>query len=89
LVLNYRIDLYFPKYRIAVECDEEHHFTINNNYNDRMREAYIIQELDCKFIRYNPYDKDFNIFYVINQIYKRVNSYQANELRSKREIGHL
>jgi very-short-patch-repair endonuclease len=72
VVLSYRIDLYFPKYRIAVECDECQHFTIHNNNSDRIREADIITQLDCKFIRYNPYDNDFNIFYVINQIYKQI-----------------
>ena len=72
VILSYRIDLYFPKYRIAVECDERQHFTINNIHSDQIREAHIIKQLDCKFIRYNPYDNDFNIFYVINQIYKQI-----------------
>jgi very-short-patch-repair endonuclease len=75
-VLSYRIDLYFPKYRIAIECDESHHLQKNNSENDKIRESRIIEELDCKFIRYTPYDKDFNIFCVINQIYNQIKSHK-------------
>lgn len=67
-VNNYRIDLYFPKYNLAIECDEEHH----KKYllSDKIREDNIKDVIkDCKFIRYSPYDKDFNIFKVINEIY--------------------
>ena len=75
-ILSYRIDLYFPKYRIAVECDELHHSKKDNSSNDEIREKRIIQELDCKFIRYRPYDTDFNIFCVINQIYNVIKSHK-------------
>ena len=67
-VNNYRIDLYFPKYNLAIECDEDHH----KKYllSDKIREDNIKETInDCKFIRYKPYDKDFNIFKVINEIY--------------------
>jgi very-short-patch-repair endonuclease len=74
-ILNYRVDLYFPKYKIIIECDETHHHSRNNIIQDINRENNIKEILcDCKFIRYDPYDKDFCIFNVINQIYKTINN---------------
>ncbi len=67
-VKDYRIDLYFPDYNLCIECDENGH----NNYNgdaDRQRTQIISDTLKCKWIRYNPDAKDFNIFMVINQIF--------------------
>jgi very-short-patch-repair endonuclease len=67
-ILNYRIDLYFPKYKLAIECDEYHY----NIENDKIRETEIINKLNCVFIRYKPYDKKFNIFNLLNQIYNHI-----------------
>ena len=69
-VNSYRIDLYFPEYKLAVECDELHHQTNKNNIKDKQREEEIKKLINCTFIRYNPFDKNFNIFVLINQIYK-------------------
>ena len=67
----YFLDLYFPKYKIIIECDENHHKEMINKEKDKIRE-HEIKELieECIFIRYDPYSKDFSIFKVINQIYK-------------------
>lgn len=65
----YRIDLYFPEHKIAVECDE-------NNHRDRDiasevdRQKYIEKQLNCRFIRYNPDIIHFSIFEVINTLIK-------------------
>ena len=67
-ILNYRIDLYFPKYKLAIECDESHHYI----ENDKKRENEIVNKLNCVFIRYKPYDKNFNIFKLLNQIYNNI-----------------
>ena len=64
-VNEYKIDLYFEEKKIAIECDEEHH----NIVDDKNREEIIKKELNCKFIRYKPYDKNFNIFKLLNEIY--------------------
>ena len=63
---NYRIDLYFPDYKLAIECDEDGH----NIVLDELREQYIKDKIGCKFIRFKPYTKDFNIFQLINQIHQ-------------------
>lgn len=67
----YKIDLYFPKYRIAVECDENGH----NHYSrckEIERQHFIEDELGCIFIRYNPDADDFNVGTVINRIMRAI-----------------
>ena len=59
---NYKIDLYFEEYKIAVECDELHHNNTTNIQNDIKRQEIIEENLGCKFIRFKPYEKDFDIF---------------------------
>ncbi len=65
---NYRIDLYFVDRKLAIECDENH----RSIEKDNIREDYIKNKLECHFIRFKPYEKDFNIYKVINQIYKYI-----------------
>ena len=72
-VNQYYIDLYFEEKKIAIECDEDHHDNKNNIICDKIREENIKKELDCKFIRYKPYDKNFNIFKLLNEIYLLIN----------------
>ena len=66
---DYRIDLYFPQYKIAVECDESHHKTITNKLKDMERQNAIKDVLNCKFVRYDPFCEKFNIFNLINEIF--------------------
>jgi very-short-patch-repair endonuclease len=67
----YFIDLYFPKYKLAIECDETGHYRDLMKNNDIIRENNIKLEIkDIYFIRYKPEEKDFNIFNVINKIYQ-------------------
>ena len=57
-VLNkYRIDLYFPEHRLAIEIDESNHA---NKRNDDERENEIKEHLKCKFIRINPDSREFD-----------------------------
>jgi len=69
-IAPYIVDLYFPKYKLIIECDETHHkYEIKN---DKERENYIKEIIDVTFIRYDPYSKDFNIFKVINRIFTSI-----------------
>lgn len=68
---KYRIDLYFPKYKIAVECDEFDHRDRDISYEIK-RQKSIENLLGCQFIRFNPDAEDFCIFKVINQIHCRI-----------------
>ena len=64
---SYRIDLYFPVIKIAVECDERDHRD-RDPIAEKEREEYIKHQLNCRFIRFNPDCKNFDIFDVINKI---------------------
>ena len=70
---DYLIDLYFPEYKLCLECDEYQHNLKNNIEKDIIREKFIKDKLEnCIFIRYKPYDKDYDIFNIINKIYKHI-----------------
>lgn len=67
----YRIDLYFPKYKIAVECDEKSaHTTHEQLHKDKARQHFIESELGCTFIRYRPEEDDMELADVIYKIHK-------------------
>ena len=70
-VLSYRIDLYFHKYKLAIEVDELGHTNRNIN-NEIERQKALEKELNCVFIRINPDEKDFNIFKEINKIHRHI-----------------
>lgn len=66
---KYRVDLYFPDQRIVVECDEHDHEYRDEEY-EKLREAELKKELDCKFIRYNPDAPDFCLAVLMSRILK-------------------
>jgi len=70
---KYIVDLYFKDYNIIVECDELQHSAPLNIIKDKQREREIEDIIgECVFIRFNPYDKNFNIFDIINKIYLEI-----------------
>ena len=71
-VLNYRIDLYFHKYKLAIEVDELGHNNRNIDYEIQRQQA-LERDLSCVFIRINPDAIDFNIFKKINKIHRHIN----------------
>ncbi|MDO9558848.1 MAG: hypothetical protein Q7I89_04085 [Syntrophales bacterium] len=65
---RYRIDLYLPDLKLAIECDEQGH----KNYNifrHELRQKELEQKMNCQFIRFDPHKEDFNIGVVINKIF--------------------
>jgi very-short-patch-repair endonuclease len=77
---DYILDLYFPKYRLVVECDEECHNKVVILDKDRIREETIKSRLNCTFIRYKPYDKNFNVFVLLNEIFTHIRDFQNADL---------
>ena len=77
--LGYRIDLYFHKYRLAIEVDELGH--ANRNLSDEInRQKALERERNCVFIRINPDEKDFNILREINKIHRHINKMTKKSL---------
>lgn len=76
---SYRIDLYFPKYKLAIECDEKQHGYTANITSDQVRQSYIEDKLKCKFLRYKPHDDDFDIFVVIQSIFNHIKLHSVEE----------
>ena len=66
--LGYRIDIYFHKYRLAIEVDELEH-TDRNLSNEIENQNALEKELNCVFIRINPDEQNFNIFREIKTKY--------------------
>ena len=81
-VLGYRIDLYFHKYKLAIEVDELGHADRNIN-NEIERQKALEIELNCVFIRINSDEKDFNIFKPINEIYRHIKKSSKKSLIDK------
>ena len=63
----YFIDFYLPDHRIAIEIDENDHVYRNPKY-EKQREKFIQKKLNCKFIRCNPDDPNFNIYSLLGKI---------------------
>ena len=70
-VLGYRIDLYFHKYKLAIEVDEFGHADRNLG-NETERQKALEKEHDSVFIRINPVEENFNIFKEIYKIHRHI-----------------
>ena len=81
-VLGYRIDLYFHKYKLAIEVDELGHNDRNIDYEIQRQQA-LERELNCVFIRINPDAIDFNIFKEINKIHRHIKKSSKKSLIDK------
>ena len=71
-IFGYRIDLYFHKYKLAIDVDELGH--ADRNINDEVeRQRALERELNCVFIRISPDEPDFNICREINKTRRHIN----------------
>ena len=68
-ILNYKIDLYFCDYKLAVEIDENGHRDRNSNHR-KQRQKEIENELNCKFVRISPDEENFNISTAKHKIFR-------------------
>lgn len=85
---RYRVDLYLPSSRIAVECDEFGH----KGYCDveeGIRQDYIEKELGCTFVRFNPDTKDFNIGDVICEVLHFIDVAKQEELKNNTTMEEI
>ena len=66
-VLGYRINAYFPKYKLAIEIDEQGHNNRDIDFEIERQKA-IEKKLGCEFIRINLPKENFNMFVEIGKI---------------------
>lgn len=62
----YKIDLYILDFKLAIECDEEnsHKYRVSQ---DLKRQMFLEEKLGCKFVRFRPESKNFQIAELLNQ----------------------
>jgi very-short-patch-repair endonuclease len=63
----YRIDIYIPKQRIAIEIDEHGHENYDQN-KEKEREEYIKKTLKAKIYRLNPHKSNLRWSSVFGEI---------------------
>ena len=81
---RYYLDLYFPEYKIVVECDENGH-SDRKPHKERERMDFVNEKLDLtddNWIRYNPDADDFDISKVIGRIYTRINLLKSVQIET-------
>ena len=69
--LNYKIDAWFPEYKLVIEVDELGQNDRNDD-KEKAGENSIKQKLQCEFIRINPDREEYDIIVEIGKIYNHV-----------------
>jgi very-short-patch-repair endonuclease len=75
----YRLDIYMPRYKLAIECDESQHKRQKEKDDEREKKIKEIMK-DITFLRFHPEDKNFNIYNMLNAIYKHIISYRTKNI---------
>ena len=85
--MSYRIDLYFHKYKLAIEVDELRHADRNVNNEIEIQRA-LERELNFVFIRIDPDAPNFSMLREINKIYRHINQVtkQQTEQKTKESV---
>jgi very-short-patch-repair endonuclease len=82
---TYRVDLYFPEHRLAIECDEHNHADRDKEY-ELKRQTYIENELKkCSFYRFNPDDTKFNMYRIIRKITSFIENKELEKIQKQNE----
>ena len=81
-VLDYRIDLYFHKYKLEIEVDKLGHNDGSDDH-ETQRQRALERELNCVFIRINPDAADFNICKEINKIHRYISQSTIQQTKQK------
>jgi very-short-patch-repair endonuclease len=72
---KYRIDLYFPKYQLGIECDEFGHADRNQEH-EKKRERDL-KKMGISLIRFNPDSPNFDIFDAVSEIYTFIKHFKS------------
>lgn len=66
-----RMDLYFPQYNIALECDENDHKD-RDPIDEANRTSFINITVEPHWVRYNPSPDSFDIIRVLGEVYNLI-----------------
>ena len=69
-IKNKRIDAYSSKYKLGIEVGKYNHE--GRNFNYKKSRQLMIESHGITLIRTNPDAADFNMYRLINQIYKHI-----------------
>lgn len=69
---KYRIDMYIPSCKLAIECDEDGTHRHSKALADFDRERWIKGELGCSFLRYQPDEPGFDIAQVAGKVFQKI-----------------
>ena len=83
--LGYKIDLYFHDYKLAIEIDEKGQKDRNINHEIERQKA-LKKKLNCKFIRINSDEENFNINKTNNEIFRHITE-STKEITKKSTIN--
>ena len=78
--LGYRIDMYIPEYKLAIEVDEFGHCT-RDLQSEIERQKRIEEELGCKFIRIDPSRENFDIV----DEFSKIKDYLSQQIKQQRK----
>jgi very-short-patch-repair endonuclease/prophage antirepressor-like protein len=85
---NYYLDMYFPEYKLVIECDENGHAD-RKPCDERERMDFVNKELGTKdnnWIRFNPDEFDFDMSRVTGRIYNRINSIKEEKYNKVEKV---
>ena len=85
---NYYLDMYFPEYKLVIECDENGHAD-RKPCDERERMDFVNKELGTKdrnWIRFNPDEFDFDMSRVTGRIYNRINSIKEEKFNKVEKV---
>lgn len=69
---EYKIDMYIPSCKLAVECDEDGTHPPSKALADFEREQWIKSQLGCSFIRYRPDEPGFDMAEVAGKVFQKI-----------------
>ena len=74
---EYKIDMYIPSCKLAIECDEDGNHGPGRALEDFERERWIKNKLGCTFVRYRPDDPDFDVAEVAGMVFRKMMEMQT------------
>ena len=81
--LNYLIDYYFLKHKLAIEVDELGHKD-RDKTKENKRQKDLKEYLDCVYIRVNPDEKDFSAYDELGEVQTFIDKSKGKKRTQKR-----